>query len=102
MASCGTVEVLPQFSGSSVSIESCNVDGSSLAIGESVTATATVRNQQGNAEAAATVEFTSGGETITQSLTVPAGTTRTARAQFTYANAGTYTVEVGLASVNRA
>lgn len=102
MASCGTVEVLPQFNPDDVSIESCSVDGDSLAVGESVTATATVANAQSNAEADVTVRFTSGGETVRQSTTVPAGSSRTVRASFTYSNAGTYTLEVGVGSASRA
>jgi len=101
MASCGTVEILPQFDESSVRVVSCNLSDTQIRVGESVTATATVENSN-DVGATAEVRFTSGSETVANSLSVPAGSTRTTEATFTYPEPLTFDVAVELRSAQRA
>lgn len=100
MASCGTVEILPQFNQSSVQVVSCDLSDTQIRVGESVTATATVENANATG-ATAEVRFTSGSESVGRTLSIPAESTRTAEATFTYPEPNTFDVAVELRSAQR-
>lgn len=100
MASCGTVEILPQFDQSSVQVVSCSLSDTEIRVGESVTATATVANQNATS-ATADVRFTSGSEAVDRTLSIPAESTRTTEATFTYPEPLTFDVAVELRSAQR-
>lgn len=101
MASCGTVEILPRFDQSSVQVVSCSLSDTQIRVGESVTATATVENGN-DTGATAEVRFTSGSETVSNTLSIPAGATRTTEATFTYPEPSTFDVAVELRNAQRA
>jgi hypothetical protein len=102
MASCGTVEVLPQFSSGNVTIANCSLSRTNTTVGgEPVVASATVENGN-NTQAEAEVAFESGGQTVTETVTVDPQATATASGSFVYENQGDYTISASLSRVDRA
>ena len=102
MADCGTVEVLAAFDSNAVELSGCNVSPTTITAGDTVTATVTVRNNNSNNAARAVVNFTASGTSASDTVTVQAGRTATARAEFVFESSGSYNVDASLGSVSQA
>jgi hypothetical protein len=102
MASCGTVEVLPQFSSGNVTITNCSLSRTNTTVGgEPVVASATVENGN-NTQAEVEVAFESGGQTVTETATVGGQSTVTITGSFVYESQGSYDISVSLTRAGRA
>ncbi|WP_248516907.1 CARDB domain-containing protein [Salinarchaeum laminariae] len=97
----GTVEVTgSQDPGEpSIAVSSTDLSASTITVGESVTATATVENT-GDTEGESTIEFSVDGEVVDeQTVTVAAGGSTTVEFTRTFDQAGTYELAIGDASL---
>jgi len=102
MVDCGTVEILPAFDESAVSVSGCNVSPTTATVGDTVTATATVQNGNADSRAQVTLQFTAGRTTATETVSVRAGGSATGSADFQFSGAGNYSVEVAIQNVSEA
>jgi subtilase family serine protease len=102
MASCGTVEVIPQFDPGKVQVVSCNVGSGNATPGQAVQASASVANNNTDAASEVTVRFSSGGERVESTQTVAPQSTTTFTGSFTYQEPGEYTIDVRIQSAGRA
>lgn len=105
MADCGTVEVEPpepDFDPSNVRVVDCGVSDSSATVGDTITATPQIRNdnEQG---ADATVELLLNGDReTTQNVSIPGGSTENARFDISIESDGQLDIETNVTDAQEA
>lgn len=103
MADCATVQVDEPFDPEKVTIANCTVSPTSVRPGETVTATATVQNNNPNTPVNATVRFgVVGGSTSAPDVVrTPASGSETGSVKLQFEDGGSYDIDVSIADVSR-
>jgi len=102
MASCGTITVVPAFDQSNVSVTSCSTSTSNVNPGESVTYTAQVRNDNNVEAIADVVLYVDGATQVTNPISVPAASSKTATFNIDFDSAGDYSISAEVTQASRA
>jgi len=102
MVDCGTVEVLAAFDSSAVTVSGCNVSPTDVSTGDTVTASASVQNNNADSRARVTLRFDAGNTTATDTVTVRAGGSATGSADFQFTSGGNYSIGVSIQNVSEA
>jgi len=102
MVDCGTVEVLAAFDSSAVTVSGCNVSPTTVTEGDTVTASATVQNNNSDSRARVTLRFDAGNTTATDTVSVRAGGSATGSADFQFTSGGNYSIGVSIQNVSEA